>query len=95
MSAAQPGDYSPTCGTLTFSPGQTTKKVTVNVNGDSLDEDDEAFHVDLSSAVNATIIGGHGTGTIVDDDPSVSAAIDDVTVTEGNVGRPPRRSPSA
>ena len=87
VSAAQPGDYSPTSGTLTFSPGQTTKKITVAVNGDSLDEDDEAFHVDLSNAVNTTLIGGHGTGTIVDDDPSVSAAIDDVTVTEGNLGQ--------
>ena len=87
-SAAQPGDYSAGLRDASPSaPGRRPRRSQSTVNGDSLDEDDEAFHVDLSSAVNTTLIGGHGTGTIVDDDPSVSAAIDDVTVTEGNLGQ--------
>ena len=41
--AQAPGDYQPTSGTLTFTAGQTTKQVTVLVNGDLLDEADENF----------------------------------------------------
>jgi hypothetical protein len=42
--------------------------------GDLAIELDETFSVALSNAVNATILGGTGTGTIVDDDaPSLSS----------------------
>ena len=57
-------------GTLTFAPGETTKTVTVAVNGDTLDEADETFTVNLSAATNATIADGQGVGTITDDDPT-------------------------
>jgi hypothetical protein len=66
--ATQPGDYTPSSGTLTFNPGEATKTVTVSVNGDTLDEADERFFVNLSTAVNATIIDDRGIGTITDDD---------------------------
>ena len=61
-------DYTGTSGILTFTPGETSKTITVPVLGDSVDEPDETFSVDLSNAVNATIADGHGEGTIVDDD---------------------------
>ena len=85
-SATQPADYAQTSGTLTFAPGETSKSVTVQVNGDTLDEADETFTLGLSNAGNATIADASGTGTITDDDPPVSASIDDVTVTEGDSG---------
>ena len=72
--------------TLTFAPGETTKQVTVLVNGDTTFETDEAFSVHLSNAVNATISDAIGTGTILNDDAQPSFAIDDVTHNEGNSG---------
>ena len=47
--AVQPGDYTTTSGTLTFTPGQVVKTVSVPVVGDTLDENDEAFFVNLSA----------------------------------------------
>ena len=48
-------DYQAAAGTLTFAAGQTTKTVTVLVNGDSLDENDENYFLNLSNALNASI----------------------------------------
>ena len=39
--ATAPADYQATAGTFTFTPGQTTRTVTVPVNGDLLDEANE------------------------------------------------------
>ena len=58
----------PSAATLTFAPGETTQTVTVQVNGDMLDEIDETFLVNLTSPTNATIVDGQGIGTITDDD---------------------------
>lgn len=66
--AASPGDYTATNGTLTFAPGQTSKTITVNVAGDSAVEADEAFYVDLSAPSGATLSRSRGTGTIKNDD---------------------------
>ena len=84
------GDYTPAVGTLTFTPGQTSKTVNVAVNGDTLVELDEQITLTLSAPVNATIADSSATGTIRNDDvdqtpttpPSVSIA--DLSVTEGN-----------
>ncbi|MBK5232875.1 MAG: M4 family metallopeptidase [Thermoleophilia bacterium] len=67
--ATQPGDYTSSSGTVTFNPGQTATTASVPVTGDTIDETDETFSVDLSSPTNATIADGHGVGTITDDDP--------------------------
>jgi chitinase len=66
--AGKRGDYLATSGTLTFSPGQTVKTVTVTVNKDTTVEPDETFFVNLSSASGATIAVSRGTGTILNDD---------------------------
>ncbi|MEJ5256568.1 MAG: Calx-beta domain-containing protein, partial [Acidimicrobiales bacterium] len=84
--AMAPGDYLTTAGTLTFAPGDTSKVLTVEVVGDRWFEGDEAFVVDLLAPTGATIGDGQGTGTIVDDEPTPSLAIDDVTVVEGDSG---------
>lgn len=55
-------------GSLTFTPGQTAKTITVNVKGDTTIESNETFFVSLSNATNATITDGQGVGTIVNDD---------------------------
>ena len=68
-SATAGADYVATSGTLNFTAGDTSKTVTVTVNGDLLDELDESFFLDLSGATNATIARARGVGTITDDDP--------------------------
>ena len=84
--AAQPADYTAASGTLTFTPGQTSKTISVAVKGDTLDENDEGYVVGLSNPSNATLADATGAGTITDDDPLVSASIGDASVTEGNSG---------
>jgi hypothetical protein len=74
-SATWPGDYMPTSGTLTFPPGTATQSISVTVNGDATDEPDESFTVTLSGATNATVGAATGTGTIVNDDAVVPAAV--------------------
>ncbi len=82
--ATAPADYASKSGTLTFAPGTTTKTVKVSSAQDTLDEDDEAFAVNLSSPTNATIADGAGTGTITDNDPAPSFSINDASRTEGS-----------
>ncbi len=67
--ATPPTDYQATSGSLSFAPGETSKIITVLVNGDNLIELDETFTVTLSGASNAIILNGQGTGTIQNDDP--------------------------
>jgi len=78
-------DYQAARGTLTFAPGETTKTVTVSVNGDRLAEPNETFLVNLSAATNAIILDGRALGTIVDDEPRLS--ISDVSKYEGKRGQ--------
>jgi hypothetical protein len=53
---------------ITLDPGETSKPVTVLVNGDFKFEADETFTVNLSNAAAATIDDGSGLGTIENDD---------------------------
>ncbi len=84
--ATAPADYTSASGTLSFTPGQTSKQVTVQVKGDLLDEANETYFVNLTNPTNATIADNQGLGTITDNDPLPSLSINDVTVTEGNTG---------
>jgi len=65
--ATAPGDYSAASGTLNFSAGETSKPVTVHVQGDFAKEPDETFTVQLSNAAGSTITDTTGVGTIQDD----------------------------
>jgi hypothetical protein len=63
-------DYDPATGTLTFLPGQTSKLITVKVDGDGVVEPNETFTVNLGPVVGPAVIGrGRGVGTILNDDP--------------------------
>lgn len=78
-------DYAATNGTLTFAPGETTKTVSVTVNGDTLFESNETYFVNLSNPSNATLNDSQGLGTITNDDANpVGVRINDVSITEGN-----------
>jgi probable HAF family extracellular repeat protein len=84
-SATAPGDYQAKTGSVTFAPGETSKLVTVLVNGDRLGEGDEWFYVNLTGADGAGISSGTGTGMIRDDEPYLSNS--DVTKKEGRKGQ--------
>lgn len=63
-------DYVAKSGSISFAPGETTKSVTVVINGDKKKEKNEYFYVTLSSAINATISTAQATGSIWNDDGS-------------------------
>ncbi len=73
-------------GTLAFAPGDTARTVTVAVNGDGIDEEDETVEIALSGATGGATIGtATGTGTIADDEEA-SLSIDSPSVAEGDSG---------
>ncbi|MDB0047356.1 hypothetical protein N9F21_01900 [Porticoccaceae bacterium] len=77
-------DYTAKSGTLTFSPGQTSKTVSVSTTSDSLYELNKSFYLDIASATGgATIADSRGDGTITNNDSAPSFVIDNKTVTEG------------
>ena len=62
-------DYVATSGTVTFAPGETSKTITVLINGDKKKESDEWFAVNLSNASSDALIWyDTGYGTIKNDD---------------------------
>src|SRR5438874_1072474 len=79
-------DHQRTNGTLNFAANETSKQVTVLVNGDTKFEPDETFTEIGSAACRETISDADGTVTIENDDTAPSFSIDDVTHNEGNAG---------
>ena len=82
ISATAGADYIAQTGTITFNPGETSKTVSIVVNGDTTVEANETFKVTLSTPVNATIADGEGIGTINNDDIPV-LTVNNLTVVEG------------
>jgi hypothetical protein len=86
-SAAALADYTAVSGALVIPAGSTSRTVSVPVKGDVLDESNETFNLNLSSASGASIADSRGVGTIADDDGAQSLSIADASVREGNSGR--------
>ena len=95
--AAAPGDYTQSSGTLTFraGPSPATMTISIPIVDDTVFEGTETFTVILSNPTTtapfpASISRGSGICTIFDNDPappnSPTLSISDVTVTEGNAG---------
>ncbi len=83
-------DYTAKSGKLTFTPGQTLKRVTISFIGDSTVELNETFFFDLKTPTNATIFDNRGVGQINNDDgPGITIA-NALTVDEGNSGNKPQ-----
>jgi hypothetical protein len=77
-------DYMAASGTLSFNPGETTKTITVLVQGDTLNEPDEKFFVNLSNAQNATISDSQGICDVLNDDtPTVQFSGGSYQINEG------------
>jgi hypothetical protein len=78
--ATAPADYAAAAGTLLFEPGETSRAVPVRVRGDTADEPNETFTLNLRSPTLVTIADAQGVGTIVeDDDHPPTANITDVS----------------
>lgn len=76
-------DYTTNSATLSFAPGQTSLNFSVSVLGDSLDEENEAFYVLLTSAQGGVVTKGRGVCTIADNDDPPTITIEDVSIGEG------------
>jgi hypothetical protein len=87
-SAVAGSDYQGASGTLNFAPGETSKTVTVLVNGDREGELNESFSVNLGDPTNAVIMDGQGVGTIMDDEPRITTNYA-MSRSEGNTGQMP------
>jgi hypothetical protein len=61
-------DYQRTQGKLTFQPNQTQKTILVPILGDTIDEDDETFFLNLSKPKNAHLGDKRAIGKITDND---------------------------
>jgi hypothetical protein len=86
--AAQPGDYTATSGSLTFTTAQTSQTVSIPTIDDASAEPAETFTMSLSAATGGATIGiGTATATINDNDTNpctgVSYAVNNPSVTEG------------
>jgi hypothetical protein len=80
---AQAGsDYQAANAMLTFVPGETSKQITVAVNGDTQVESNETFVVNLYNLINCSVGKVTGVGTIVNDDSNSSSAT--IQFSQGN-----------
>ena len=85
-------DYTSASGSLTFAARETAKTITVEIEDDTVDEEDtEQFKLTLDNEVNATLLGGQATlqklGKIDDNDDLPVLSVGDQTVSEGTVAK--------
>ena len=61
-------DYVAQASTLTFAPGETTKTITIEVQGESKREANETFWLDLfGNSGNSLFTRNRGLGTVLND----------------------------
>jgi Calx-beta domain len=58
-------DYAATSGTLTFANGETVKTITIPVNEDALDENDETIYLFLSHPTGNSLLAARSRATLV------------------------------
>ncbi len=80
--ATASNDYTTRAGTLTFNPGETSKRIVVPVMRDAMVESDETFFINLTNGVNAGIVDSQGVVTITDTDVSVRVSGMNITTVD-------------
>ena len=88
VGSATSSDYTEVGGAPLVFPagaGATTLPITIKVNGDKLDENDESFTLELLSSTSGAVVAT-ATGTIVDDDNTSKLSISDSTADEPRAG---------
>lgn len=82
-SAVAGTDYYSGSGNVTFTAGQTTKTITVQIKDDLLDEANEYFVVNVSTAASGILTGDlQGRAKIVDDDATPTIYFNPATVSQ-------------
>jgi hypothetical protein len=81
-SAAAPGDYAATTGSLVFPAGTPSQTIGVPIVDDDILELSETFKVNLTGATAAKIVRKSGTGTILDNEPKPTISIADQSSSE-------------
>ncbi len=84
--ALEGDDYEAKSGTVTFQVGETLKQVTFTVLGDSINELDEEFDIQLSNVTGASLGDSRGRVTIDDNDAQPTISVSDASVVEGTDG---------
>ncbi len=81
-------DYTATSGTLIFPAGVTVQSFPITISNDLVDESNETVNLTLSNPDGSGALGSQSTAllSIVDDDPTPTLRIDDVSVNEGSSG---------
>ena len=74
-------DYASQGGTLSFAAGETSKPISVTVNGDTTVEPNETFLVNLLNPSGATLADAQGQGTITNDDTAPPSGTESVVWT--------------
>lgn len=77
-------DYQAVSGKATIAAGELSTQVTVTIKGDPQSESDETFMLNLSNAVNATLMDAIGLATLVDDDPEIVVMLGSQNLTDGH-----------
>ncbi|MEA3013736.1 MAG: trimeric autotransporter adhesin, partial [Sphingomonadales bacterium] len=75
----------PQSGTVSFANGETSRQITIQVQGDTIVEPDEAFTVTLSAPTGGVTTSNIGVGRILNDDVT-TISIDDISHSEGDSG---------
>lgn len=85
-SATSGQDYTAATGTLTFAPGEIAKTLPISVLGDTVEEADEIFTIQLTNPAGAPIIRATATATLVNDDFTPGFTITGGSVLESDPG---------
>jgi chitinase len=84
--ASAGADYLGTGGTVVIAAGETTQTIAIPVLGDSRNEVDEVFYLNLSDPVNVILGDAQAMAAIGNDDPLPTLSVSDAAVFEGNSG---------
>ena len=90
--ATAPDDYTAASGNLEFLPGETTKTLTINFNGNPIDDGDRTFSVALAGVDGeepprfASLADQSATVTLINDDAAIGFTATGGSVFEGDSG---------
>jgi uncharacterized repeat protein (TIGR01451 family) len=81
-------DYDATNGVITFSPGTTSRTLTLSpgIRGNNTVQPNRFFFINLGSPTNVVLARNQATGYVVEDD-FTSVSVQSTNVLEGNIGR--------
>ena len=77
-------DYVAAAGQISFSPGQTSRTISVDVIGDIRDEADETVELLLTDSARGIIVDNLGVGTIRNDEITPNVTVADAEAAEGD-----------